>query len=161
MKLAFIVAHAKDGVIGKEGSIPWYLPEDLKHFKQVTFGKPVIMGRTTFESLPRALPGRRNIVVTHNPDYAAPGAEVVTDIDSALALVKDAPQAFIMGGASLYAQTIPLCEEAFITRINASFAGDAFFTGFEEADWELLEEETFPATEAHPYSYAFCRYRRK
>ncbi|HAW45177.1 MAG TPA: dihydrofolate reductase [Sutterella sp.] len=159
MRLAFIVAHARNGVIGREGQIPWYLPEDLKHFKTTTFGKPVIMGRKTFESLPKALPGRRNIVVTSKTDYAAPGAEVVPTIEAALALVKDAPLAFIMGGASLYAQTVSLCDEAYITRINADFEGDAFFS-FDTTGWTLVEEETFPATDAHPFSYAFLHYEK-
>ena len=98
-ELHMIVAHARNGVIGKEGKLPWYLPEDLRYFKRTTLGKPVIMGRKTWETLGRPLPGRRNIVVTRQKDYVAEGADVVGSIEAALSLVADAPVAFIMGGA--------------------------------------------------------------
>ena len=129
-ELHMIVAHARNGVIGKEGKLPWYLPEDLRYFKRTTLGKPVIMGRKTWETLGRPLPGRRNIVVTRQKDYVAEGADVVGSIEAALSLVADAPVAFIMGGAQIYKES-------------------------------LIEEESFPATDAHPFSYSFRTYRRK
>ena len=127
-ELHMIVAHARNGVIGKEGKLPWYLPEDLRYFKRTTLGKPVIMGRKTWETLGRPLPGRRNIVVTRQKDYVAEGADVVGSIEAALSLVADAPVAFIMGGAQIYKESMPLVQVAHITYINADFEGDAFFT---------------------------------
>ena len=161
MPLSLIVAHAKNNVIGRNGKIPWYLPVDLKHFKKVTFGSPVIMGRHTFESLPGALPGRQNIVITRNPSYSAKGAITVHSLGEALDLVKDAPEAFIIGGGQIYKEAMPLVTTAYITQINADFDGDAYFEGFDPKDWELLEEERFPATDQHPFSFSFCRYGRK
>lgn len=160
-ELHMIVAHARNGVIGKEGKLPWYLPEDLRYFKRTTLGKPVIMGRKTWETLGRPLPGRRNIVVTRQKDYVAEGADVVGSIEAALSLVADAPIAFIMGGAQIYKESMPLVQVAHITYINADFEGDAFFTPLKDDEWTLTEEESFPATDAHPFSYSSRTYRRK
>ncbi len=160
-QLHLIVAHARNGVIGKENKLPWYLPEDLKNFKRTTLGKPVIMGRKTWESLGRPLPGRRNIVITRQKDYQAEGATVVTSLDEALEAVKEVPVAFIMGGAQVYKEALPKVEVAHITYINADFEGDAFFEPLSDNEWTLTEEETFPATDAHPFSYCFRIYERK
>ena len=157
--LHLIVARARNGVIGKDNAMPWYLPEDLKHFKRTTLGKPVIMGRKTWESLPKALPGRLNIVITRQADYVAEGATVVTSVEEALQAVKDRPDAFIMGGAEIYRQTMDRVTVAHITVINADFEGDAVFDAFNEADWALAQEETYPATEQHP-SFSIRRYER-
>ena len=157
--LHLIVARARNGVIGKDNAMPWYLPEDLKHFKRTTLGKPVIMGRKTWESLPKALPGRLNIVITRQADYVAEGATVVTSVEEALQAVKDMPDAFIMGGAEIYRQTMDRVTVAHITVINADFEGDAVFDAFNEADWALAQEETYPATEQHP-SFSIRRYER-
>ena len=157
--LHLIVARARNGVIGKDNAMPWYLPEDLKHFKRTTLGKPVIMGRKTWESLPKALPGRLNIVITRQADYVAEGATVVTSVEDALEAVKDMPDAFIMGGAEIYRQTMDRVMVAHITVINADFEGDAVFDAFNEADWNLAQEETYPATEQHP-SFSIRRYER-
>ncbi len=160
-QLHLIVAHARNGVIGKENKLPWYLPEDLKNFKRTTLGKPVIMGRKTWEPLGRPLPGRRNIVITRQKDYAAEGATVVSSLDEALEAVKDAPVAFIMGGAQVYKEALPKVQVAHITYLNADFEGDAFFEPLSEDEWTLTEEETFPATDTHPFSYCFRIYERK
>lgn len=157
--LHLIVARARNGVIGKDNAMPWYLPEDLKHFKRTTLGKPVIMGRKTWESLPKALPGRLNIVITRQADYVAEGATVVTSVEDALEAVKDMPDAFIMGGAEIYRQTMDRVTVAHITVINADFEGDAVFDAFNEAEWNLAQEETYPATEQHP-SFSIRRYER-
>ena len=160
-QLHLIVAHARNGVIGKENKLPWYLPEDLKNFKRTTLGKPVIMGRKTWESLGRPLPGRRNIVITRQKSYAAEGAAVVSSLDEALEAIKDAPVAFIMGGAQIYKEAMPKVQVAHVTYINADFEGDAFFEPLSENEWTLTEEESFPATDAHPFSYCFRIYERK
>ena len=160
-QLHLIVAHARNGVIGKEGKLPWYLPEDLKHFKRTTLGKPVIMGRKTWESLGRPLPGRRNIVVTRQTGFTAEGAEVYSNLQDAVAAVKDEPIAFIMGGAQIYAEAMPQIEVAHITVLNADFEGDAFFNPLTDDEWNLVEEATFPATDTHPYSFSIRRYERR
>ena len=158
--LHLIVAHARNKVIGRENQLPWHLPEDLKHFKRTTLGKPVIMGRKTWESLPKALPGRLNVVITRQADFVAEGATVVSTIEEALAVVKDMPDAFIMGGAQIYRQTMDLVKVAHITVINSDIEGDAYFEGFNEDDWTLAEEETYPATDQHPWSFSIRRYER-
>lgn len=160
-QLHLIVAHARNGVIGKENKLPWYLPEDLKNFKRTTLGKPVIMGRKTWESLGRPLPGRRNIVITRQKDYVAEGAMVVSDLQAAIEAVADAPVAFIMGGAQVYKEALPQVEVAHITYLNADFEGDAYFEPLNPNEWTLTEEESFPATDAHPFSYSFRIYSRK
>lgn len=160
-QLHLIVAHARNGVIGKEGKLPWYLPEDLKHFKRTTLGKPVIMGRKTWESLGRPLPGRRNIVVTRQTGFTAEGAEVYSNLQDAVAAVKDEPIAFILGGAQIYAEAMPQIEVAHITVLNADFEGDAFFKPLTDDEWNLVEEATFPATDTHPYSFSIRRYERR
>lgn len=160
-QLHLIVAHARNGVIGKEGKLPWYLPEDLKHFKRTTLGKPIIMGRKTWESLGRPLPGRRNIVVTRQTGFTAEGAEVYSNLQDAVAAVKDEPIAFIMGGAQIYAEAMPQIEVAHITVLNADFEGDAFFKPLTDDEWNLVEEATFPATDTHPYSFSIRRYERR
>jgi dihydrofolate reductase len=158
--LHLIVARARNGVIGKDNQLPWHLPEDLKHFKRTTLGKPVIMGRKTWESLPKALPGRLNVVITRQADYVAEGATVVTSIDEALEAVKENDHAFIMGGAEIYRQTMDRVTVAHITVINADYEGDAVFEGFNENEWTLAEEDTFPATDQHPWSFSIRRYER-
>lgn len=160
-QLHLIVAHARNGVIGKDNKLPWYLPEDLKNFKRTTIGKPVIMGRKTWESLGRPLPGRRNIVITRQKNYRAEGATVVASLDEAIKAVEDAPIAFIMGGAQIYEEALPKVEVAHITYLNADFEGDAFFTPLSPDEWVLSKEESFPATDAHPFSFSFRIYTRK
>lgn len=160
-ELHLIVAHARNGAIGIDGKLPWYLPEDLKHFKRTTLGKPVIMGRKTWESLGRPLPGRKNIVITRQADYVAEGACVVPTIEAALEAVKDEPVAFIMGGAQIYEQTLPLVKVAHVTVINADYDADAYFKPLDDEHWLLDEEQTFPATDAHPFSFSIRRYIQK
>lgn len=129
MRLGLIYARAANGVIGRDGGLPWHLPEDLAHFKRVTLGAPVIMGRRTWDSLPpkfRPLPGRRNIVVTRQPDLPAPGAEVAVSLEQALAWCKDADRAWVIGGAQLYALALPQADVAQVTEIEQAFDGDAF-----------------------------------
>ncbi len=160
-ELHLIVAHARNGAIGIDGKLPWYLPEELKHFKRTTLGKPVIMGRKTWESLGRPLPGRKNVVITRQADYVAEGACVVPTIEAALEAVKDEPVAFIMGGAQIYQQTLPLVKVAHVTVINADYDADAYFKPLDDEHWLLDEEQTFPATDAHPFSFSIRRYLQK
>jgi dihydrofolate reductase len=129
MKLGVIYARARNGVIGKDNTIPWRLPEDMAHFKTTTLGCPVIMGRKTWDSLPpkfRPLPGRRNVVVTRQAGWTAPGADTAASLEEALALCGDAQRAWVMGGAQIYDQAMPLADRAEVTEIDADFEGDAF-----------------------------------
>jgi dihydrofolate reductase len=129
MKLGLIYARARNGVIGKDGGLPWHLPEDLAHFKRVTLGSPVIMGRKTWDSIPgrfRPLPGRANIVVTRQTDWSAAGALRAASLDEALALCAEHPHAWVIGGAQLYAQSLARADIAEVTEIDADYEGDAF-----------------------------------
>ncbi len=122
-----IVAMAKNRVIGKNGQLPWHLPSDLKRFKDLTMGHTLLMGRKTFESIGKALPGRRTIVVSRNPDYRMDGCETAADIDSAMRLVRSTDELFICGGAEIYRQTLPLVERIYLTELESAMEGDTFF----------------------------------
>ena len=141
--LALIAARARNGVIGLDNRMPWYLPEDLAYFKRVTLGKPVVMGRKTFESIGRPLPGRLNIVVTRNPDWQAAGVQVAHSLDAALALAAEAvpEEIMLIGGAELYRQALPQADVLYLTEIDAEFAGDAFFPEVDLARWRIDREE--------------------
>ena len=138
-QLNLIVAHARDRVIGKNGAMPWHIPEELAHFKRLTMGCPVIMGRKTWDSILHALgkplPGRQSIVVTRNPAWQALGATVAHDLPSAIAACSAAPLAWVIGGAQLYAQALPFVDECHVTQIDASFEGDAWFPALPAAQW--------------------------
>ncbi len=159
MKLGMIYAHAHKRVIGKEGVMPWHLPEDLAHFKQVTLGCPVIMGRKTWESLPprfRPLPGRKNIVITRQADWAAEGAVRAASLPDAMALSGDAPQAWITGGAEIYRLALPLADTVEVTEIDAEFEGDAFAPQL-DAGWEEVGREHHQSKSG--VNFAFVTYR--
>lgn len=160
MKLHLIYARARNGVIGKSNQMPWHLPEDLAHFKRVTLGQPVIMGRKTWDSLParfRPLPGRLNIVVTRQTDWQADGALRAASIEEAMQLCGDAPDAWIMGGAEIYRQAEPLASTAVVTEIDQDFEGDAFAPILGTA-WSELQREA--QTSAGGMAYAFVTYQR-
>lgn len=159
-KIALIVARARNGVIGYRGKMPWHLPQDLAHFKRSTLGRPIVMGRKTWESIGRPLPGRRNLVVTRNAAYAAPGAEVVTSLADALALTADAEEVFVIGGGELYALAMPLAQRLVVTEIDAEFTGDAFFPTPPAHEWRETERETHAPSAEQPLGYAFVDYQR-
>ncbi len=153
--ISLIAAMAKGRVIGHANTLPWRLPADLKHFKENTLGKPVLMGRLTYESIGKPLPGRRNIVITRDDSYRAEGCEVVDSIDAALAAVNDAEEVMVMGGALLYQQMLPRADRLYITYIDAEFEGDAWFPEWEAEAWEERSREAHTADEKNPYDYAF------
>ena len=159
--IAIIAAMASNRVIGNRGALPWHLTEDLKRFKELTTGHPVIMGRKTFESivlaLGKPLPGRRNIVVTRSAQYTPTGAEAVNSLEGALHLVGD-QQAFVIGGAEIYCLALPLADTMFLTEINARFDGDAWFPGFDKSEW--LETARENRISAPGLEYSFASYRR-
>lgn len=157
--LSLIAAMANKRVIGRDNTLPWHLPEDLKHFKATTLGKPVIMGRKTWESLGRPLPGRRNLVVSRNASYPAVGAEVFTSLTDALAACADVPECFVIGGAELYRQALPLAERLYLTEIDCTVAGDAYFPELPAGEW--LETSRSTHTSADGLRYAFVVYARQ
>ena len=155
MHLHLIYARARNGVIGRDNQMPWHLPEDLAHFKRVTLGQPVIMGRKTWDSLParfRPLPGRLNIVITRQSDWQAEGALRAQSIEDALRLCGQAPDAWIMGGAEIYRQAAPLASTAVVTEIDQDFAGDAFAPEL-GADWREIQRESHTAASGLNYSF--------
>ena len=155
MKLHLIYARARNGVIGKDNQMPWHLPEDLAHFKRVTLGQPVIMGRKTWDSLPpkfRPLPGRLNIVVTRQPDWQAEGALRAGSIDEAMALCPADAQAWVIGGAEIYAQAAPRASTAVVTEIDQDFEGDAFAPTL-GAGWQEVQRESHVAANGLPFSF--------
>ena len=160
MIVSAIAAIGKDGVIGREGKLPWHLPDDLKHFRRLTWGKPIIMGRKTHESLGRALPGRTNIVLTRSPGYRAEGCAVVSSPAKALALAASsgAEEAVVIGGSEVFRQFLPLCEKVYLTIVEGEFEGDAFFPValLDPPDWEVIHEEVCPADARNPFR---TRYR--
>lgn len=166
MKLSLIVAIAQNGCIGIDNKLPWYLPEDLKYFRRLTTGNIVIMGRKTFESIGKPLPNRQNIVISRNSDFAAEGIKIVSTIEQALnvansmAEISGINEAFIMGGAQIYAQTLPLAQRLYITEVKKTVTGDAFFPSIDLAQWQEIGRE------AHYYEpqdthYDFVVYERR
>ncbi|WP_300107248.1 dihydrofolate reductase [uncultured Alistipes sp.] len=158
--IAIIVAVAENGVIGSENRLLWHISEDLKHFKTVTTGHPVVMGRKTFKSLGRPLPNRRNVVITRQ-DLQIEGVEVVHSLDEALALFSPDEQVFIIGGAQIYAQALPLADTFFLTRVYHPYEGDTRFPVWDEREWTRVECTRFECGEKYPYPFAFERYERK
>jgi dihydrofolate reductase len=160
MELGLIFARAANGVIGRNNQLPWHLPEDLAHFKAVTLGCPVIMGRKTWDSLPpkfRPLPGRRNVVVTRQTDWTSPGAERAESLEAALDLVADAKQVWITGGAELYRLALPLAQVVEVTEIGAEYDGDAYAPDL-DASWHEVARERRQSPAGLPFD--FVTYRR-
>ena len=155
--VSFIVAMTENNVIGKDNAVPWYLPADLAHFKNTTMGHPIIMGRKTHESIGRSLLGRYNVVITRQKDYkAADGCVVVHSLDEALKLpeVKSDPEVFIIGGAEIYNQTLPLADRIYLTRVHTKMKGDKFFK-FDESKWREVSREEHKADDKNKFSYTF------
>ncbi len=155
MKVSMIVAASANNVIGEEGGLPWHLSEDLKRFKEITMGKPMIMGRATWESIGKALPGRRSIVLTRQADYAAEGAEVVSTPEAALELTGDADEVMVIGGGKVYEEFMPITERIYLTRVHAEIDGDTFFPDLDEAEWRIVSSTPLPANDERPFSISF------
>lgn len=156
MKIALVAAMANQNVIGLNNQMPWHMPADLAHFKQVTLGKPVIMGRKTYDSIGRLLPGRRNIIISRQRAPAQLAADWVHSVDDALALVADQPEVMIIGGAELYQQMLPRADRLYLTHIDFDTEGDAYFPHYQsDSDWRLVHSEEFTADSKNPHSYRF------
>ena len=160
MKLSIIVAMSNNRVIGRDNTIPWHLPADLRHFKQTTLGKPILMGRKTFESIGRPLPERRNIVMTRDNSYTAPGCTVVHSIDAALQAAAGSDEVVVIGGAEFYRQVLPQVDTIYLTQIHADLEGDTFFPALDDEHWREVERENFEADDNNPYAYSFVTLER-
>lgn len=143
-KISIVVAAAENNVIGHQGEMPWHVSGDLKNFKAITSGKPIVMGRKTFESIGRPLPGRQNIVVTRNADWQADGVDVAASLDAALELADNAAEIMIIGGGQIYAQALPLASRVYFTRIHIEPEGDTSFPALSEQDWTQSDSQKLP-----------------
>ncbi|RCW52395.1 dihydrofolate reductase [Halanaerobium sp. ST460_2HS_T2] len=162
MSLSIIAAMDQNYLIGKNNEIPWNLPEDLKYFKEITMGAPIIMGRKTFESIGFPLPGRRNIILTRNKDYSADGCEIIHSLEEILTMfLESKEEAFIIGGAEIYNFFLPYSEKLYLTIIEHEFSGDTYFPEIDWRNWDKIKEKKGIKDSKNPYQYAYHIYQRK
>lgn len=165
--LCLVVAVARNGVIGRDNDLPWRLPKDLAYFKRVTMGHPIIMGRKTFDSIGRPLPGRCNVVVTQQTQWHAEGVEVVHSLSEALDLARarareqGVDQIMLIGGAQLFVPALSMAQRLYLTQVHADVAGDTYFPEFEPGDWDEIEREDCFADDSNPFDYSFVVYNRR
>jgi dihydrofolate reductase len=159
--VSLIWAMSENRVIGKDNELPWRLSGDLSHFKRLTLGKPILMGRNTWESLPGLLPKRPHYVVTRDRNYHAAGCTLVHSINEAMTLLADAPEIMVVGGADLYRQMLPYADRLYVTLVHAKVAGDARFPEFDLSDWREVGRSDFPADEKNEFPYSFVEYVRE
>jgi dihydrofolate reductase len=166
MYKTLMVAMARNRVIGRNNKLPWYLPEDLKYFKRTTLGKPMVMGRKTFESVGRPLPGRANLVVTRNTAWQHPGVRVFHDLASAYrgaeaqAEIDGVDEVMVIGGGEIFTEALPGADRLYLTQVHAEVAGDAYFPEIDWDQWREISREDFTASDNNPYDYSFVRYDR-
>lgn len=162
MRISLIAAVAENGVIGGKNKLLWHLPDDLKRFKTLTKGHPVIMGRKTYESIGHPLPGRKNIVITHQEDLQISGCEVVSSLEKAIASAKSGrpEEIFIIGGGEIYKQAMGIADRMYLTHVHASPEGDAFFPSFDASQWKVIEEEEHPIDKDHALRFTYKTYER-
>ena len=161
MHVSLIAAMGRDRVIGRDNDMPWRVPADMRRFRQLTLGKPVVMGRRTFESIGRPLPRRRNLVLSRRPGLDLAGVEVIGELDEALARCRGEPEVMIAGGAQIYRLALPLADRMYLTYIDQAFPGDARFPPFVDSDWERVAEDHHPAGDDSPYDLRFVRLERR
>jgi dihydrofolate reductase len=157
-RVVLVAAVAANGIIGANGQLPWHIPEELKHFKQLTLGHPVIMGRRTWESLKRPLPQRENIVVTRTPGYEAPGAAVAASLEAALALCAGESVAFVIGGTQLFKESLPIAAGMVLTEIQRDYEGDTWFPAWDRSQWKETQREAHTAGDGTRFD--FVRYEK-
>lgn len=160
-RISLIAAMARNGVIGNDNKIPWRLPAEMRWFKATTMGKPILMGRKTYESIGRPLPGRHNIVLTRNKEFTAEGCTVVHTVKEAITAAGDEKEIMIIGGAFLYAETLPLADCLYLTFIDADIEGDTYFPSFNIEDWDVIQEDEYLADEKNPYNYRIVVLKRR
>ena len=160
--ISFMWAQDKNGVIGKDNQLPWHLPEDLKHFKRTTMGHPIVMGRKTYESIGKPLPGRENIVLTRDRQFRAEGCIVLHSIDQLYDWINRYDgEVFITGGAHIFQLLLPVAERFYVTKIAESFAGDTYFPSIDWSQWELVTSKKGIKNEKNPYDYEFQIYEKR
>ena len=152
--ISLIVAMADNGVIGRDNDLPWRLPDDLKFFKRTTLGAPIVMGRRTWQSIGRPLPGRTNLVVTRNRRFEADGAQVAHSLGDALALVADVPEVFVIGGATLYREALPMASRLYLTEVHADIDGDTTFPQWDRSQWREVRRDDRPADADHAHAFS-------
>lgn len=160
MRLALVVAAAENGVIGRGNELPWHLPDDLQRFKHLTLGKPMVMGRKTYDSIGRPLPGRTSIVVTRQPGLTLPGCIVVHSLDAALAAAGDVPEVAVIGGEQLFRHALPRADLIHLTRVHAAVPGDTFLPALEPQHWREHVVAEHPADQRHAYAFSFIEMTR-
>lgn len=165
VRLSILVAMAKNRVIGRNNQLPWHLPADLKHFKLLTMGQTIVMGRKTYESIGRPLPGRENIIITRQTGYKVPGATVVNSLQDAILKCEESStinsENFIIGGEKLYWQTLDICQRIYITEIQSDFEGDVFFPEFDRSDWKEIQRDKHTSENDTHIEYHFVILDRK
>ena len=160
-RIGLVVAAAENGVIGRDNALPWRLPEDLRRFKALTLGKPVLMGRRTYDSIGRALPGRRNLVLTRNRRWQAADVHVVHSLAEALAQAAPAPELLVIGGEALFRDLLHQAERIYLTRVHATLAGDTHFPALDPGAWREVTREHHPADARHAYPMSFITLERR
>ncbi len=158
--VSLVAAMAENRVIGKNGRLPWHLPDEIKHFKKLTVDHTVIMGRKTYEEVGRPLPNRRNVVISRNPGFRASGVTVVPNLDEALALGATEAEVFVIGGGEIYRLALPRADRLYLTVVHAAIAGDTVFPPFDESAWVLEDEAFHPADERHAIAFTIRSYAR-
>ena len=167
MHLSVIVAAASNGVIGRNNALPWHLPEDLQYFKRVTMGKPIVMGRKTYESIGRPLPGRTNVVISRDPGYSAEGVRVVASLELALLLATDiaeidgVEELVVIGGEQIYREALPMAQRLYLTEVHADVEGDAMLPPIRWEEWREISRERHGASGGNPYDYSFVVFERR
>jgi len=160
MTLSIIAAADEKNCIGGGNRLLWHLPDDMQHFREITKGKPVIMGRRTFDSIGYALPDRRNIVLTRRGDWVRPGVEAVLSFADAVDRVRDEPEAFIIGGESIYREAMDIAQKIYLTRVHGTFQGDTYFPEIDSAKWKEIRREHHPQDVKHSHAFTFLEYER-
>jgi dihydrofolate reductase len=167
LQIALIAAVANNGVVGRDNQLPWHLPGDLPYFRRITMGKPVVMGRKTWDSIGRPLPGRTNIVISRQPDLELEGARVVDTVEAALALaeavaeIDGVTELMVIGGAQIYALALPLAQRLYLTEVHAEVTGDAWFPDWDRSQWLETSRHRHSAHDSNPYDYSFVVYERR
>jgi dihydrofolate reductase len=161
MIVSLVAAAAENGVIGKNGALPWRMPADMKFFKNLTMGHTVIMGRKTYESMGKPLVGRKNVIITRNKDFKAEGCIVINSFEEVFKMFSKEKEIFVIGGAEIYDMALPKTDKIYLTRIHASFDGDAYFHELSDNEWLKIKCIDNPADEKNPYSYTFIELIKK
>jgi dihydrofolate reductase len=161
MRLSFIVAIDEDNAIGYQNQLPWHMPADLQHFKKLTIGKVILMGRKTYVSIGKPLPQRENVIISHDPDFQASGCRVFDSLENALRVYQDQTEVMVIGGAGIFAQLLPQAERIYLTRIRHRFTADIFFPKLDLSQWQESDVECHQADEKNPYDYMFVTLNKK